>query len=268
MSRARAYVCVKRHVEGRFASFMAGFKAAGFDPIPTEPQGKPRPGDVFCTWNRKMQHEKIAERWERDGGTVLVAENGYVGKDATGEQYYALAKHYHNGAGEWYSNGPERLERLGLAFKPWRTSGEHILICETRGIGPLRFKPPANWSDQVTEQLRQFTNRPVKVRKHPGHWKRLKEHPDISLAKDLANAWACVIWSSAAGLRALVAGIPVIRLGPHWIAAEAAGTRLSEIEAPPMPEREPVFQRLAWAQYTRSEIETGYPFKVLMGAPC
>lgn len=260
----RAYVMVKRHVEARHDAFCAGFKATGYQVVLHEPRNDVRPGDVLAIWNRKSQHEIIADRFEAAGGTVLVAENGYIGRDACGQQYLALARHAHNGRGEWPSGGPERWQRLGVDLRPWRTDGQHILICPNRSFGMRGFIMPQGWAEETAKRLTQFTSRPVRIRPHPGHWKRLPVHPDETLRADLRNAWAVVVWASSAGVKALVAGIPVIRCAPWWIAASAAGHDLAQIETPPMPDRLPAFQRLAWAQWTIAEIADGTAFRALI----
>jgi hypothetical protein len=73
-----------------------------------------------------------------------------------------------------------------------------------------------------------------------------------------------VVWSSSAGVHALLEGIPTFCEAPFWIAKEAAAG--GSIDAPVMPERAPVFERLAWAQWTLQEIENGEPFRRLLPA--
>jgi hypothetical protein len=262
-----AYCCLKKHADARHDVFMAGLRAAGYATEEGFPRCPVRPDDIMIMWNRKGEYERHADLFEGMGGKVLVAENGYIGKDANGHQHYALAIHGHNGSGLWYSNGPDRFRALGLELKPWRTDGRHILVCPNRFIAPKWFLMPSDWERTTVAALRRLTDRPIRVRPHPGHWKRLTEHPSIGLARDLENAWACVIWSSSAGLHALVNGIPVIRTGPFWVAAGADGTDLAAIENPPMPDRVPVFECIACAQWSLAEIASGLPFRVLRGEP-
>lgn len=190
---------------------------------------------------------------------VLVGENGYLGWP----NYVALALGGHNGAGAWPAGDWTRWHALGIDLKPWRASGRHILVCPSRGMGwPKIMRQPRNWTESVVAQLRKVTDRPIKVRPHPGNWKMRK--PKVPLAEDLKNAWACVIWGSTAGVHALIAGIPVIRCAPHWICAEAAGSEISEIERPPMPERRHALIRLASAQWSLDEIAGGFAIRRLL----
>jgi hypothetical protein len=237
--------------------------------------GKPNPGDVLVIWNRYGPWHDMANRFEKDGGTVLVAENGYINPGGSAPKfdvhtkegprpgdYYAISVHGHNGSGRWPTGGPERWQALGVELKPWRTEGEHILVCGQRGIGtPLMASPP-NWHENAAARIRKVTKRPVKIRTHPGN-----DAPKIPLSEDLKNAWACVIWSSGSGIKALTQGIPVAYDAPHWIASGGA-TKLSETDFESMlcddAARLSALERMAWGQWTIAEIQTGEPFKKLM----
>lgn len=229
-----------------YRTFAAGLKATGYKLTEDD-------ADVAIIWgNAKAM----------PAGKVLVAENGYWNADDG--PYCALAMGGHNGAGDSPAGSPERLKRLGIDLKPWRQDGKHILVCPSRGLG---LQPmPKDWVQRTTAELRKYTDREIRVRPHPGNWKKLREHPSVSLAADLRDAWACVIWASAAGLHALAAGIPVIRTAPHWIGSEAAGNDLAEVESPPMLDRIAAFERMASAQWSLSEIESGEPFQRLLGS--
>lgn len=259
----RAFVDIREQPHYRTDAFYAGLKASGFHVLPRQlPADGPRPGDVLVIWNRYSDKELTADKWERLGGTVLVAENGYCGRDAAGRQFYALAIHGHNGSGRWNGGGPERWGALGLAIRPWRVAGEHVLVCPNRHFGMKGFAMPQNWERETVAQLRRFTKRPVRVRPHPNGGT-----PERPLAADLENCWAVVIWASSCGVHALLAGVPVIATAPWWILKPAASMRLDEVEAPAMPPRQEHFERLAWAQWSIEEITSGAPFRHLLSGP-
>ena len=115
-----------------------------------------------------------------------------------------------------------------------------------------------DWAEKMQERLRRATKRPIRIRRHPGN-----DSPKISLSEDLKGAWAAVIWSSGAGVHALANGIPVFCDSPYWVMKEAAcgGT----VDDPVLPDRIPHFERMADAQWTVSEIESGEPFRKLLG---
>lgn len=256
-----AYNLTRREVHYRHEAFSAGLRAAGYE-VRRETPVAVMPGDLLLIWNRYGQYHDIATRFEKLGGTVVVAENGYLGKDGNGNQLYALAQHAHNGRGQWNGGGPERFAALGIELKPWREDGGHILVCPNRSFGMPGMIMPCDWANDVAKRLKKLTGREIRVRPHPGNVPAKKP-----LADDLAGAWAVVIWGSSAGVHALVAGIPVICESPYWICKEAAG-RFEHIEHPAQfgwgRGRGHALQELSWAQWTLDEIQSGEAFDHLL----
>lgn len=241
---------LRENIAKRHDVFLAGLSAAGYTVSCGEPRSF-RPGDALLIWNRRGHEEKVADNFERAGGVVFVAENCYVGRN-----YYALAKRYHNGGGEELVDDPSRASALGAHVAPWRTSGDHVLVCPNRFIGPHKALMPATWAVRTAEKLRQLTRREVRIRPHPG-----RGVPNRTLAEDLAGAWACVVWWSSAGVAALLAGVPVIYCAPWWIASVAAGRGLQSIEDPAMGDRLVALRRIGNSQFTPAEIAMGLPFR-------
>lgn len=255
----RAYCLIRAEPHYRSEAFVSGLQRAGYQVVRSCPD-RGVPGDLLVIWNRYGIYEQAAERFEREGGLVLVAENGYLGKDEGGIQYYALARHGHNGSGTWPTGGTERFSRLGIELKPWRKDGGHVLVCAQRGIGSRHMASPLEWHNSVARRLRALTKREIVIRVHPEDRNlRTKQPP---LEEQWRGAWAVVIWSSGAGVRALIEGLPVIFDAPHWICGSAAGL-VENIESLRMPERLPALQRMAWAQWTVSELASGEPFRLL-----
>jgi hypothetical protein len=259
---------IRRQPFYRHDAFMAGLKAAGFQVFEGAPKNPPFEDDVLCIWNRYGEVEAIADRFEAQGGTVIVAENGYLNPGGGNPKfdahegkpgYYALALDGHNGSGRWPSGDGSRWQALGIELKPWRTDGEHILVCPNRPFGSRKMVPPARWAEDVRAAYSKVTPREIRVRAHPGNTR-----PARTLAQDLENCFAVVIWSSTAGLHALLSGIYVACESRYWICKEAAaGGGIGRYEAV-NSERLASFERLAWAQWHIDEIATGYPFERLM----
>jgi hypothetical protein len=227
-------------------AFSKGLAAAGY-----RIAGPAERADTSIVWGGR----------DNPDGAKLIAENGYL--DGSDGPYVALALGGHNGAGRTPAGGAARLARLNVNLKPWRTRGEHVLVCPSRGLKTSAMPQPAGWTERTVAELQRLTDRPIRVREHPGNWK--VNPPAVPLEDDLRGAHACVIWGSTAGVRALAEGVPVIYTAPHWICAEAASNRLEDIESPPMPDRTPAFERLASAQWSLDEIASGAPFRALLG---
>jgi hypothetical protein len=238
-------------------AFQSGLRSLGFNIVP---HGVARgPDDWLIQWNRKPPDEPMAAAWEAAGGTVLVCENGYLGRDAEGRQLYAISVHGHNGSG-WFPVGREdRFGALGIKMAPFREDGTHILICAQRGIGSKQMASPPNWHMSAVDRLKRATKRPLRIRLHPGN-----HAPSTPLETDLEDAHACVIWSSSSGVKALTMGVPVLYDAPRWIAEPAARplvyiSNLLRSEA----RREEAMHRMSWGQWTVAEIESGLPFQLI-----
>lgn len=237
--------------------FRSGLERCGYS-VGHPPKLNPDPKDVLLVWNRHTLSDAHATRYEAAGARVLVAENGYIGADERGNQLYALALHHHLGAGDWKEGPQDRWSGLGIDLWPWRRTGREIIVLPQRGIGSPAIAMPAGWTDQVVARLKNITDRPVRVRLHPG---MSRTDPWV----DLQDAWAAVTWASGAGIKAIVHGVPVFCEMPHWIGLPAARYTLSRLEDPFLEDRLPMLRRLAWAQWRLEEIQTGEPFKWLLG---
>jgi len=151
---------------------------------------------------------------------------------------------------------------LNIELKPWRSYGSQILVCPNRHIGSKLMRMPFDFAVTASQVLRKYTKRPILVRPHPGNWQA--SPPKVPIKEALQDIWAVVIWSSSAGVHALVEGIPVFYCAPHWILSGAADNNLAYIENPTPQERLSAFERLAWAQWTIDELRKGEAFECLL----
>ena len=253
---------MRRNVYTRWQKFAAGLDRLGFE-VGDNPH-LPRPGDVLVIWNRYARHERAARQYEAAGGTVIVAENGWIGRaPPEGSKPIALCRSHHNGAGAWPIGDQTRWPLFEVELLPWRSAAAaadaHILMLPQRGIGEHGIAMPHDWLNLAITRLRKRTKRRIVVRMHPGmHEPR---DPDFAGAP---QPWAAVTWGSGAAIKALAAGIPVFHEMPNWVGAPAAHFGLDHLEEPVMGDRLPMFQRLAWAQWSADEIATGEPLARLI----
>ena len=241
-----AVLCIRPEPFYRRSAFTDGLKRLGYTIIHRQnPDPRDRPksrDDLIVIWNKKRGHdEMMAHQWEKLGGTVIIAENGYL--QQTDKTYYALATHGHNGSGWSPVGADDRFGKLGFAIKPPRDGGEYILVRDQRGIGSALMASPPGWGQKMVEVLKRHAPFPVRLMAHPGDKGKLEK--DLAA---MAGARSVVIWSSAIGVRALVEGIPVQHFAPHWICEKWNDSR------------EVALQRMAHAQWHFDEIATGEPF--------
>jgi hypothetical protein len=237
----------------RREEFSSGLKRHGFAVSFDRPRN-PKEGDVLLIWNRSRANTKTADEFEAAGGIVIVAENGYLGQPQGGGKFYALALDHHNGAGRWFVGDEARFE---IPEEPWRKKGDHILVLPQRGIGAPRVRMPSAWKTDIMKRLAQITDRPIRLRLHPGH-KKTDPKPD------LINCHAAVTWGSGAGIKAIQAGVPVFHeLGP-WIGHCAARRLADDLEVCHTPDRSELWRRISWAQWSLAEISSGQGFDRLL----
>ncbi len=239
----RAVCRIRKEPYYRRNAFEKGLQRVGFKLVESiAPEG---PEDWLVIWNRQGSYELEADRWETAGGTVIVAENGYLQK--VDKTYYALSVHGHNGSG-WFPIGPEdRFTALGIPMKPWgiHAVDGYRLICGQRSIGSRMMRSPPRWGELLASKFHKG-GVPYKLRLHPGNFE-----PKVPLVDDLRKAAACEIWSSAAGVRALVEGVPVRHAAPYWICGDGGGGDTARLLA---------LHRMSHGQWHHEEIGTGEPF--------
>jgi hypothetical protein len=256
--RVRCNIRLQPHY--RRDAFIAGLKRCGHQ-VSEGFLGPITENDALVIWNRYGQNDRLAKEYEAAGGKVIICENGYMGLDNENRQYYSMALNGHNGSGRWYIGGPERWDKLGIEIKPWRSFGDHILVRSQRGIGNSIMASPPGWHNTVVSNLRRITDRPIRVRTHPGN-----NPKGVGLINDLNNCWCVIIWASSLGGRSLVKGYPVIYQAPYHVCSDAMDSDLESVNNPTLnDDRLFALRRMAWAQWSVDEISSGLPFKLLLG---
>jgi hypothetical protein len=153
---------------------------------------------------------------------------------------------------------PKRWEKLGIKIKPWR-SGRKILLCPQSDEHFRQFDlTQIEWIKTVTQQLRKHTDRPIQV------WHKVPGNPEIHFELALKDVHAVVVFSSVAGVQAMMHGVPCI--ATHLCAASPlAGSSLDQIEDLPRPDnREQLAWWLADNQWTLEEMERGMAWDGVM----
>jgi hypothetical protein len=161
---------------------------------------------------------------------------------------------------------------LNINLKPWRTQGNHILICLQRHGGwSMGGVSVQTWLDQTIAQIRQHSRkRPIIVRTHPGD-KKIKSilkinhknvHVSVNerLIDDLRHAWATVVYNSSPSVASLIEGIPAFITDPvpqHSQTYGMANTDLGSLENPLMPDRQSWIERVAMCHWNFTELRSG-----------
>jgi hypothetical protein len=170
----------------------------------------------------------------------------------------------------------EQISRdLGISLKPWRTQGNHILICLQRNGGwSMRGLDVIQWMNSTILEIRKYSKRPIVVRPHPGDKKingYLKvNHKSVSISTktdlrdDLHNAWATIVYNSSPSVASIIEGVPAFLTDPqpqHSQSTPVANTNISRIEDPLMIDRQLWIERLSMCHWKFDELKSGAAWK-------
>jgi hypothetical protein len=160
---------------------------------------------------------------------------------------------------------------LNIELKPWRSAGNHILICLQRNGGwSMGGLNVIDWLNSTIQQIRKYSKRPIVVRAHPGD-KKIKQilkinhhavYPSTNenFVDDLENCWATVVYNSSHGVASIIEGVPAFVTDPipeHSQSFGIANTDLSKIESPITPERQLWVEKLAMCHWKFDELKSG-----------
>ncbi len=160
---------------------------------------------------------------------------------------------------------------LNIGIKPWRSNGNHILLCLQRNGGwSMQGLDSLIWMEQTIRTIRKYSNRPIIVRAHPGDKKTkgiLKiKHKNVflstkdKLTEDLIGAWATVVYNSSPSVASAIEGVPVFLTDSQPNNSQSfdiANTDLSKIENPMLLDRQPWVERLSMCHWKFDELRSG-----------
>lgn len=211
--------------------------------------GEPPEGSPFVVWGHLWTGEKIVPPAIERGTPFYFIDNGYMHPANGGAQgYYAVT---------YRSFAPMLLDdpdwaRLRVDMKDWRDPSQNpngrVLVCAPgRGFGKMFGWDMNSWLADIVVKLKTMTDRPIVVR---DKW------ATTPFEQELQNTAIVVTHSSKAAIRAIHAGIPCIV--EHTSAcAPVAGSDLSQLEHPPMPDRTRWWASLMCQQFTLDEMRKG-----------
>ncbi len=158
---------------------------------------------------------------------------------------------------------------LKLNLTDYRQDGKHILICLQRIDGwSMTGNDVQKWLNNTIRILKDYTKRPILVRRHPGDKQQtkiifpvgVKVSKSTNIREDLENAWATVTFNSSPGVASLISGVPVFVTDPipqHSQTWPLCNTNLSKIETPEMPDRMEWINSLSQSHWNEYEVESG-----------
>jgi hypothetical protein len=202
-----------------------------------------------------LHYARSEHEWHRYSlGTVYPDSGTYFFQDLDRTKWQRFS--------DWHS----------ASLKPWRVTGNHILILCQRPKGFNMFLDQDTWLEKTVDKIRKHTQRPIMIRMHPGDGTRFKqiekiqkrygtsvaisEHANIRDA--LVNCWCTVGINSTPNVVAAIEGVPgyVEDTRRSW-AADVAFTDLAQIENPALPDRTEWAHKIANIHWSNQEVVSG-----------
>lgn len=226
-------------------------------------------------WSGRMSANRtIYHHYVNAKKPVFVLEVGMLHRDRT----WKLGVNGTTGTAQWVQPYEKnRPHKLSLIARPWRKTGNEIVVVGQRGdSGQWQSTDPVAWYQSVFDQLSKYTDRPIVFRPHP----RFK-YPTLNFTKSqmpkklsqtydsfdyengISKAWAVVNFNSGPGSQAILNGVPAF-VDQSSLAAPVAQIDLKTIESRHQPDRDAWLEHIAHTEWTISELAAGIPQKKLL----
>ena len=190
----------------------------------------------------------------------------------------------------WDNPDPMRWEiikrNLNIDLKPWRLSGGNyiLLCCQRDGGWSMGGLSVISWIEHTIKMLRQFTDRPILIRFHPGD-KNVLQHNSVihqwtssgirefqnlnisdkeNLLDDFKSAFAVIGHNSSPTVASVIHGIPTLVTDPDR--AQVNGVclqRWQDIESPKEFDREKWIRKIAQTHWSFDEVKQGLAWQHL-----
>ena len=262
-----------------FDAFSRGAKSLGHDVVWNDTVS-----DVDVIWSvlfngRMAPNKNIWERNLAKSKPTVVLEVGGIKRGTTWKVgLNGINRDAFFGDG---GNNSSRAERLGLKLSPWRSSGEHILICgqHEKSLQWKDMPRMSTWVMHTIDEIQKHSDRPIIFRPHPRcplpdiekEFRNVKRqepfktpgsYDDFDI--DYSNIWATISYSSNPGIHSIINGVPAF-VSTSSLAYDVGNDIqfLHDIENPLQPDRTQWLNDYAWTEFTVEEISSGLPLKCL-----
>ena len=218
-------------------------------------------------WNGRMtKNQQVYEHYTKNNRPVIIIDVGTLVRGVT----WKIARDNITSAG--YYGHTENLDwdrpaRLNIQLA--QSSGNHILVaaqhCNSLQLSGVDLE---SWIVQQINDLRQHSDRPIRVRPHPRCQLQLSKLPKsvrIETPEKLTNTYdsfdidyqchAVINYNSGPGIQAAIAGTrPIVDTSSL---AYPVSVLIEDIERPYTVDREQWLVELCHTEYTLDEIEQG-----------
>lgn len=228
--------------------------------------------DVAVFYGLAAGLDRVFRDYRDQGRKAVYIDLGYWGrrKRTRFDGYHKLSVNNRHPT-DYFQSQPhssDRFRQHGVAIRPWRQEGEHILLAGMSAkAAHAEGLLPHMWERETIAYLRELTRRPIIYRPKP-NWADAKPlmgsifDRETPLEDALTNCHAVVTHHSNVAVDALLAGVPCVCLGG---VASLLASQIDEIERPATPAgRDQWAADLAWTQWSVDEMQDGRAFRYLL----
>lgn len=202
--------------------------------------------------NEQLLTEKIDKKYP-----MWFIDSGYTNFLESNKKWHRLVRnHIHHD--QMFEAPVDRLVNFPSFPKPWRESGEKILIIEPGPFAASIFHVDLKtWKYDVERELKKYTDKKIVFRE------KAEKKVRTSLMEELNNEdYYCVVnINSNAATEAIWSGIPVITLDRH-ITTPVSRSKLSDINNLARPHLARWLCALSYSQFTGEELYNGTAIKI------
>ena len=205
------------------------------------------------TGNEQLLTEKIDRKYP-----FWFIDSGYTNFLETNKKWHRLVRnHIHHD--QMFEAPVDRLSNFTNFPRPWRESGEKILIIEPGPFAASIFHVDLKtWKYDVERELKKYTDKKIVFRE------KAEKKIRTSLVEELKNEdYYCVVSiNSNAATEAIWSGIPVITLDRH-ITTPVSRNKLADINNLNKPHLARWLCAVSYSQFTQEELYDGTAVKIL-----
>ena len=205
------------------------------------------------TGNEQLLVQKIDNQYP-----MWFIDSGYTNFLETNKKWHRLVRnHIHHD--QMFEAPVDRLSNFTSFPKPWKQSGEKILIIEPGPFAASIFHVDLKtWKYDVERELKKYTDKKIVFRE------KAEKKVRTSLIEELHNEdYYCVVnINSNAATEAIWSGIPVITLDRH-ITTPVSRSKLSDINNLARPHLARWLCALSYSQFTKDELYDGTAIKIV-----
>ena len=243
--------------------------------------------------DRENLHHDVRNSVIQNARNYIVIETPLLNRTvvkASNHSYYRIGLNgFLNDDAEFNNDNaePNRLNTFSINPKEFKNpnAGNILILLQLPGDASLRQSNHGEWLLETIEEIRNQTDRDIKIRFHPamsekGHENFFKDIGTIvfknyqnltwsdgkasTLMQDLQNAGVCVTYSSGSAIDSIIEGVPTITVDAGNFAYPISSKFIQDLPNPYIPTQEERLKwltKLAYCQWSRAEMSGGDAFR-------